>query len=243
MLRAILFDLGGTLIYPQRPWPPILEQADRALAAQLVQHGLLDDDEFAFQRWRELRERYSIQRIQDGREYTYHRLLLEWLKPLSSGDTALRIAISEALRAFFSVTRPNWQADEEAHPVLRELRLRGYLLGLLSNAAEDEDVQALVDRMGFRPFFDFVLSSAACGYRKPHPYPFQQALAYWNLPPSQVVMIGDTLTADILGANRLGMVSVWVRRHAVEREIITPELQPHWTVERLGEVLDAVGRE
>ena len=38
--------------------------------------------------------------------------------------------------------------------------------------------------------------------------PFDLILSRWNLPPDAVIMVGDTLSADILGANNAGMRGV-----------------------------------
>ncbi|MFO3797957.1 MAG: HAD family hydrolase, partial [Anaerolineales bacterium] len=176
-LRAFLFDLGGTLIYPLAPWPPILEEADRALAHALAKGGWVEEASFII-RWQQARQRYYEQRKHETRERTYRQLLDELLLSLSPLERDK--AIAQALNAFFSVTRPNWQADNEALPLLRFLQQQGFRLGMLSNAADDGDVQWMVEHFGFRPFFDFVLTSAACGYRKPHPLPFHRALSHWN---------------------------------------------------------------
>ncbi len=232
-LRAFLFDLGGTLIYPLAPWPPIWEEADRALVRALRRCGAIADEETFLPRWKERRRGYYAQRKEDAREHTYRYILQELLPGLSP------VALEEALAAFFSITQPNWHADEQALPVLRGLQERGFRLGLLSNAAEDGDVQQLVDRMGFRPFFDFILTSAACGYRKPHPLLFQLALSHWKFSPSEVAMVGDLLAVDILGAKQVGLFAVWVRRHAPPEEEPIPA-QPDWTLEHLGDLLERV---
>jgi len=59
-----------------------------------------------------------------------------------------------------------------------------------------------------------VLSSAACGIRKPNPRIFQIALERWHLASSEAVMVGDTLGADILGARNAGIYSIWITRRA-----------------------------
>jgi putative hydrolase of the HAD superfamily len=81
---------------------------------------------------------------------------------------------------------------------------------LFSNASHDPFVQHLVDRLGLRPWLDPALSSAGTGIRKPDPRAFDPILEAWELPPEDVVMVGDSLEADILGANRAGMRSVWI---------------------------------
>ena len=52
------------------------------------------------------------------------------------------------------------------------------------------------------------------GLRKPNPAIFHLALSAWGLPPDEVVMVGDTLGADILGAQLAGLHNVWVKAYA-----------------------------
>ncbi len=230
-LRAFLFDLGGTLIRPLAEWPPIWEQADRALVHVLAAQALISDEVSFLTCWQAMRAHYYQQRKEDNREHSY-RYLLQKLLPQAPDP-----AIDQALTAFFSVTQPNWQAVEGATEVLRALHESGFRLGLLSNAAEDSDVQQLVDRMGFRPFFDFVLTSAACGYRKPHPFPYQLALKQWGFAPNEVAMVGDLLEVDILGAKRVGMFSIWIPPSLTEVQQ-TLSIQPDWILEHLAQILE-----
>ena len=39
-IRAVLFDLGGTLMHAAGPWPPVLDRAHESLAETLGTHGL-----------------------------------------------------------------------------------------------------------------------------------------------------------------------------------------------------------
>jgi FMN phosphatase YigB (HAD superfamily) len=52
-------------------------------------------------------------------------------------------------------------------------------------------------------------------------------------------MIGDTLSADILGANQLGMFSIWINRWAdtVENRSLREKIQPNATILQLSEIL------
>ena len=40
------------------------------------------------------------------------------------------------------------------------------------------------------------------------------ALAYWGCTPTQAVMVGDTLGADVVGAHNAGMPGIWINRRA-----------------------------
>ncbi len=88
-----------------------------------------------------------------------------------------------------------------------------------------------------RPHFDFVLTSAACFYRKPHPRAFEIALARWNIPPEEAVMVGDSLQADIFGAKNLGMKAIWITRRAQFTADEEQRIQPDFSLSELNELL------
>jgi HAD superfamily hydrolase (TIGR01509 family) len=114
----------------------------------------------------------------------------------------------------YAVSQSHWQPDPETLPTLRKLQEQGYRLGIISNAGDDTDVQALVDKAQIRPLCDFVLTSAAVGIRKPNPRIFHMGLDQWGARPEQAVMVGDTLGADILGAQNAQIYAVWLTRWA-----------------------------
>jgi putative hydrolase of the HAD superfamily len=43
-----------------------------------------------------------------------------------------------------------------------------------------------------------------------------------GLAKDEVLMVGDNLMTDILGANRVGIKSVWINRHDKERNEVIP---------------------
>jgi 2-haloalkanoic acid dehalogenase type II len=114
----------------------------------------------------------------------------------------------------YAVTQKFWKPEPDAHATLEQLRQEGYRLGLISNASDDADVQALVDNAGLRDYFEVILTSAAQGIRKPNPQIFWTALDSLDVLPAQAAMVGDTLGADILGAQNAGIFSIWVTRRA-----------------------------
>lgn len=129
-----------------------------------------------------------------------------------------RALVRGAIDAFFSYENACWIADPEAVPVLRVLADQGLRLGMLSNATDDIFIQNLVDRLGFRPWLAPTLSSAGTGIRKPDPAAFAPILESWQFPAGSVVVVGDTLEADILGAQRAGMRGVWIRSREDARQ-------------------------
>jgi 2-haloalkanoic acid dehalogenase type II len=90
---------------------------------------------------------------------------------------------------------------------LQELRQRGLHLGIVSNIDED-DLHHLIDRGELRAHFDSLLSSEAAGSCKPDQRIFALALERAGCAADEALFVGDSLPADVAGANRAGMRSV-----------------------------------
>jgi 2-haloalkanoic acid dehalogenase type II len=229
-IKAVLFDLGNTLIYFDGQWPEVIEQSLDNLAKTLQVNGIDLDRENFINQFRARMEQYYIERETDYTEYTtayfLKRMLVEWGYE-NVGDGVIR----QALAAMYAASQAHWKVEKDTVPTLEKLRDRGCHLGLISNAADDNDVQTLVDNAGIRSFFEIILTSAALGIRKPSPSIFQSALNHWGVQPSQAAMVGDTLSADILGAQKVGILSIWITRRAdsaanhTYQDRITPDVK------------------
>jgi putative hydrolase of the HAD superfamily len=213
-LQAVLFDLGSTLLYYDIPWlPESFHEATLAMTAALAQAGLkLSQPDFT-EAYEAREYSYYKERDTEFLEFASAYILRTVLEDFGYPDVPEEV-IHTALRAMYAISQSHWQVEEDTLPTLQTLKRQGYRLGIISNASDDRDVQTLVDKAQIRPFFDFIIVSAAVGIRKPHPRIFRMALDHWNLAPSQVVMVGDTLGADILGAHNAGMRGIWITRRA-----------------------------
>lgn len=234
-LRAVIFDLGGTLMYERASWHDITAQGDEALTKYLINQGMeLNLSTFPVEFRRRLGEYFS-QREKDLLETSYTFVLIELLKDKGYSNLPDDL-IRKALDSLFSITQTNWVLEEDALPTLKKLEKDGYRMGLISNAGDDQDVHQLVRRFGIASYFDFILTSAACSYRKPHPRIFEMAIANWYFLPSETVMVGDNLDADIRGAKSAGLYAVWISRRAGSSSEDQPRVQPDATVSTLSEL-------
>ena len=231
-IRHILFDLGGTLMHSRGDWSPVFERADQSLANKLREHDIELDTKVFRARLHE----YYEQRDKDLQETTYHFVLRELLKDLGHAEAAEPV-LRSALDAMYSITQTNWTLEDDALATIQKLKLNKYNLGIFSNAGDDKDVQELIESFGIRSYFDFVLTSAACYYRKPHPRAFEIALAQWSIPPEDAIMIGDSLEADIRGAKRLKMKTIWITRRAQFNADVEQRTQPDFSLPSLNELL------
>jgi putative hydrolase of the HAD superfamily len=233
-IRVVVFDLGGTLIYDKDPWPPIFHRADLALIQALQDAGLQVDASTFFHGHRGLLSLYYDRRGDDTKEETTAALLKQLLQEQGNLNLSDEV-IAKALRSMYAVTQSNWFPEEDAIPTLQTLKDRGFRLGLISNAADDQNTQTLVDKGDFRPYLEFIISSAAFGIRKPHPFIFQTALDHFQVNANEAVMVGDLLETDILGAHQIGMKSIRITRRAIKTKN-RPKVRPDAVVSTLGEI-------
>ncbi|GAB4497990.1 MAG: hypothetical protein OHK0052_10590 [Anaerolineales bacterium] len=241
---VLLFDLGNTLLYFDGIWSEIFAEGVRGMLAILRTEGIaLTEDAFA-PKFRACLNEYYLQRDTEFVEYTTLWVLNNLLIELGYPNTPPQVQRA-ALNALYAVSQTHWLREDDAIPTLQTLQQHGYRLGLISNAGDAHDLNALIDQHNLRDFFEVIFISAEVGIRKPNPKIFKMALqAMGNPERARVAMIGDTLGADILGAHNAGIFSIWITRRAdtpQNREHIQ-HIQPHLTIETLAELPQRLNR-
>ena len=91
-----------------------------------------------------------------------------------------------------------------------------WILALATNAADSDeaDIRAALRRVDLERRLDKVYCFKTIGYRKPSPEFFDFILKDLGLPAERVIMVGDDLEADVLGARRAGLRAVWFNQPA-----------------------------
>ncbi len=237
MIRGIIFDFGSTLISFHGEVSEVRTLATQAMVEYLFDEFVRFDKEIFIKRFYELLEMSF-----EARETTH----IEF-----SSISVLRLALTEfgyatvtdeildrALERFYNLFEDYWQPMPNLYSVLDEIHNSDYRLGMISNAGNAANVQRLIDKVGIRKYFDPVLISSGVGLRKPHRLLFEAVLNIWQLPAEQVVMIGDMLNADVLGAQRVGMHQIWITADAdneSNRQNVTA-IKPEATTDNLRDV-------
>jgi putative hydrolase of the HAD superfamily len=120
-----------------------------------------------------------------------------------------------------------------AAELLHELKRRGYRLGLVSNGPVGS-IPNVLGAYGLYDLFDVLAISQGLGVDKPDARIFHYALEHLGIAPSEykrTIMIGNDLTADVAGANRVGMISVWLDWSPRHRKTPASEAEiPHYTI-------------
>ena len=236
-LDVLFFDLGNTLMYFDTSLDVVAAGANRALYHKLAEFGINVSEpeflrvfsEFTLQSNRERSETLIEQPTVETLVRT-----LTYLGTRHYSDNQIRLGVD----AYFSEYEDHWLLGDDTLPTLEGLKKRGYQLGIISNASDREDVRRLMKKGSLDPYFDRVIVSAEEGVRKPHPGIFQKGLTAFRTSPDHCAMIGDTLSADILGANQAGFTSVWITRWAdtVENRSLMKKVSPTARITQLGEL-------
>ncbi|TET98438.1 MAG: HAD family hydrolase [Anaerolineales bacterium] len=232
-IRGAIFDLGSTLIRFDGDWPILLQDSLDLMIDQLQEDGLNFDRSGFRSAFERALEAYDLQRQSSQLERSTTSLLQETLNTFGHEGISPDI-LGRGLKRFYSVSEIHWRPMPALHTVLGELHEEGRKLGLVSNAGDVENVQRLIDKVEIRGYFDPIIISAAIGIRKPDPRPFELVLDQWQVNPESVVMIGDRLEADILGAQGAGIHQIWLKPEA-ETPTVT-QIIPEKIAEKLVDV-------
>ncbi len=135
--------------------------------------------------------------------------------------------------------------DELAHSYIEELPLDNHLfdkaielltylkpnysLHIITNGFEEVQYKK-ISKSGIHSFFETITTSEEVGYKKPHPVIFKTALEKANAQPENSIMIGDSLEADILGAEAIGMETLFFNYRNI------PLVTPRKTVHELAQI-------
>lgn len=106
--------------------------------------------------------------------------------------------------------RTSFNPYPESEEALEELRRLGVPLYAVSNW--DVELEAVLQSLGWRRFFDGLVVSARVGVEKPAGGIFEEALKTAGVPPERAVMVGNDPVSDVHGAAAAGIAPVLVDR-------------------------------
>ena len=103
-----------------------------------------------------------------------------------------------------------WEIYSEVEEVLTDLKKKGFILGIVSNW--DLRLPTVIKNLELTSYFDFLVSSSACGATKPAAKIFQEALKQAKARPHEAVHVGDTYEEDFIGAEAVGIKALLLDR-------------------------------
>jgi FMN hydrolase / 5-amino-6-(5-phospho-D-ribitylamino)uracil phosphatase len=211
-IRAITLDLDDTLW----PFAPIGVRIERVLDDWLRGHSPCTAEKFPILEMRALRERvfgahpHLLHDMSALRRLTLETAFAE------SGEAPehLNDLVDRAYEVFYA-ERNRVEYYPDALEALRRISARLPILALSNGNAD-------LSRVGIDHLFVGQLGAHEHGAAKPEASIFLAACERLGCAPHEVLHVGDHAEADVLGAARAGLRTVWVHRDDLRAQ------QPHW---------------
>ena len=195
MIKAVIFDLDNTLL----DFMKMKDYAVKAAIAGMIEAGLNIDPDESYD---------TIIRIYEEEGWENQQVFNDFLnktigevnnKYLAAGIVAYRRAREANLLLYPNVNH-----------TLVELIKRGVKLAVVSDAPSREAWMRIY-YLNLHHHFDVVLTFDDTNVRKPSPIPFEMALSQLNIDPEEAIMVGDWPERDVVGANKLGIRTIFAR--------------------------------
>jgi len=223
MIKAAFFDWLNTLAHPQPDRHELFYQLARQLGVEVAENRMIRaiyaaEDEApagAPAKWVEGKDEAPFLR--------YHEVLWREAGVDVPEETMMKFTreISRRARSGQMV----WVSYDDVLPVLRALKERGLILGLISNL--------IMGDIGIQSYLDFVVTAQDVGAPKPEPPVFLAALERAGVDASQAIYVGDQYQTDILGARGVGIAPILIDRYS-----LMPHIKDCPRIESLSEVAD-----
>lgn len=206
MIRAVLFDVGGTL-HEVHHSPEMETGFCQQLLDLLSVHGItlpitavelaprLHENAEAYKHWSE-KTRLELPNDQIWSAY--------YLKDFHL-SRALLAPVAEELSWMYDAVRVKNVPRPHMRETMRILHEEGLTLGIISNIISTSFVPRLLEDYGIAEWMKCVVMSSSAGIRKPDAAIFEKAAAECGVPCGEMAYVGDTLSRDVLGCRNAGV--------------------------------------
>jgi putative hydrolase of the HAD superfamily len=197
MIRAILFDMGGTLDGDGLHWLDRFLALYKTFGLDLPRESIRDAFDEA--------ERRSLvdETIASTNLARMIELHVKWqVAHLRRNEPGLEQHLVEGFIA------PIRKVAADNAQLLAALVERGFELGVVSNGCGNVD--KLCADLGYTPFLSVIVDSRRVGLFKPDPAIFLYVAEKLGGGPETMMMVGDSFDRDVLPAKKVGMKTAWL---------------------------------
>lgn len=202
LVRAVLFDAVGTLIYPQ---PPVVE----AYAAAGARHGSRYLAQDIRTRFRDavghIAQRMPSQSSEELERWRWQRIVAEVFADVPDATGPLFTELWEHF-----AQGENWAVFGDVAPLWEELERREVTIGIASNF--DGRLVSVCAHHSPLDECRHVFYSSAVGHSKPSQEFFHYIANRLRLAPHELLLIGDDARHDLAGAREAGWQALLVDR-------------------------------
>jgi putative hydrolase of the HAD superfamily len=211
--RAVLFDLGGTLVdyFSRAEFPGVLEEAITGIRRYLRQRDLLHvSSELLWQRVQAEDHEDPDHRVRPLEARLLRIFQLEGVPHLED--------LSEAMgRCFLEPVFARARPYQDAISALEGVRALGFRTAIVSNTPWGSPAPPWREetrRHGLASLVDALVFCRDVGWRKPARQIFEHAAARLQVPARYCLFVGDHREWDVQGSREAGMQALLLDRHA-----------------------------
>ena len=200
VIRAILFDAAGTLLYLTKTVGDHYACVGRELGLNLDAEQL---DRAFHAAWKQMPHRPAAGGPRENDDKDWWRDLVDRV------FDQVALSLSELDRDnFFEIAYEHfaeagvWELYPEVPEVLDQLRPR-FELAVISNF--DGRLRFILEHLGISKYFSYIFLSSELGADKPDPEIFRRALTLMHLNANEVIHVGDDPVRDWKAAAAVGL--------------------------------------
>lgn len=217
-LEGVIFDLGGTLLHLQKDPIQMHEIGAKLIYKYLSNLGcdLPCESKLLWDLYK-IRKYLSDRTATELKQYTAADAMIQLLKIYNQESVINDQVIKKMVSLYFEPEMDAYTTPSSVHSILRDLKTSGIKLGLLSNATDHTLIVVLLKKHGLYDFFDPIVTSVSAGYPKPHHLAYESVTKTWSVNSAKsIAMVGDNVHLDLIGAKKLGMITVWLKPQHME---------------------------
>jgi len=200
-LKAVLFDLGGTLIQT----PSIPEIMQDMLEAKGISRSIEEIDKAREEADTHMGGHRDLPKLREEFWIKWNSKILEKLG-IKREQKTLATYIFESWWDY-----ANARLYPEVMKVLQILRENGFKLGVVTNGLKS-DIDKILPQVGLAGAFDIVVVIDSVGKMKPDKDIFLHALKKLSVQPHEAIFIGDRIEEDYNGAKNAGIKAFFIDR-------------------------------
>ncbi len=209
MIKAVLFDFYNTLASYYPPREDVYISMCRELGIEVEAKALFTSLAAADIFYRNENSRSPIDSKTAEEKVNFY---IEYVNRILGG-AGVKIDRGATLQILAKIREYKWEFKvyDDALPILKTLKKRGLVLGLISNVAQD--MEDTYTKLGLQPYLNFKVTSAEVGYDKPRPEIFLAALKKAAVKPEEALYVGDQYQIDVVGARDIGIKALLIDRN------------------------------